>query len=296
MLKVNGDLTVKQGVTLTSVRSTNDYGGPKGMMVYCTGTLKNDGNISMTCRGAYAKGENVYLYKNNDNSYEFIPEIGGVGGAGVNATWKRTGNVICGIFVGNVGGDGIGRATGGGGGGGCGVHIDSIGASTYANSGGKGSAGTSYSGGSGGGGSFAWYGGNKRWSGLDASNYGGAGGGTRHGTAGSVAPANGNPSGGTGGLLVVFTNMLSGSGAFSALGATSIEACWRGSSGGGSVNIFYSEKLDSYYGKADAYGEWTAATSASTYGIISSPTKTNYNGGAGSCTIGSISTGYFVQD
>ena len=56
-----------------------DYGGPKGMIVYCTGTLENNGDISMTCRGAYAKGQNVYLYKNSNNTYEFVPAI----------RWKR---------------------------------------------------------------------------------------------------------------------------------------------------------------------------------------------------------------
>ena len=32
-----------------------DFGGPKGMIVYCTGTLINNGTISMTARGAKAE-------------------------------------------------------------------------------------------------------------------------------------------------------------------------------------------------------------------------------------------------
>ena len=86
VLKVNGDLTVKQGVTLTSI--SNDYGGPKGMIIYCTGTLKNDGNISMTCKGAYAKGENIYLFKNSNETFEFVPAIGGIGGIGFGGTYQ----------------------------------------------------------------------------------------------------------------------------------------------------------------------------------------------------------------
>ena len=39
-----------------------DFGGPKGMIVYCTGTLINNGTISMTARGAKAEGQNVYLF------------------------------------------------------------------------------------------------------------------------------------------------------------------------------------------------------------------------------------------
>ena len=40
------------------------------------GDLKNSGTISMTARGTYnQKGENVYLWKNIDNTYEYIPEV-----------------------------------------------------------------------------------------------------------------------------------------------------------------------------------------------------------------------------
>lgn len=107
MLKVNGDLTVKKGVTLTSVKSTKGYGGPKGMIVYCTGSLTNDGDISMTGRGGYAEGENVYLYKNSNGSYEFVPAIGADGGNGASANTN-------GVYLGKKGEDAIGRATGGG--------------------------------------------------------------------------------------------------------------------------------------------------------------------------------------
>ena len=36
VLKVEGNLTINEGVTLTAVKSAGGYGGPKGMFVYCT--------------------------------------------------------------------------------------------------------------------------------------------------------------------------------------------------------------------------------------------------------------------
>lgn len=32
------------------------------------------------CGEITAKGENIYLYKNNDESYEYVPAIGSIGG------------------------------------------------------------------------------------------------------------------------------------------------------------------------------------------------------------------------
>ena len=78
VLKVEGDLTINTGVTLTSVVDST-YGGPKGLFVYCTGELTNNGTITMTGRGAKASGENVYLWKNADGSFEYVPSIGGSG-------------------------------------------------------------------------------------------------------------------------------------------------------------------------------------------------------------------------
>lgn len=134
VLKVNGDLTIDEGVTLTAYASKNGYGGPKGMTIYCTGTLTNNGTISMTARGAKAEGEDVYLWKNTDNTYEFVPAAGGTGG--IIATSTSTG--------GRPGSSGTGRTTGGGGSGAVGQWRNP--------STGSGAAGTSYSGGSGGGG------------------------------------------------------------------------------------------------------------------------------------------------
>ena len=46
------------------MKKDNGYGGPKGMFIYCTGTITNNGTIDMTARGAKAVGQNVYLWKN----------------------------------------------------------------------------------------------------------------------------------------------------------------------------------------------------------------------------------------
>lgn len=38
----------------------------------------------MTARGAYAEGQNVYLWKNIDGNYEYVPKIGAIGGQNIN--------------------------------------------------------------------------------------------------------------------------------------------------------------------------------------------------------------------
>ena len=80
VFKVLGDLTIKQGVTLSSV--TSSLGGPKGFIIYCAGKIQNDGEITMSKNGAFAKGENIYLFKNSNETFEFVPAIGGNGGRG----------------------------------------------------------------------------------------------------------------------------------------------------------------------------------------------------------------------
>ena len=107
VLKVNGNLTIDEGTTLTAYTSKNGYGGPKGMTIYCTGTINNNGTVSMTARGAKAVGQDVYLWKNTDNSYEYVPATGGIGSRG------QSGNA-------EAGAAGVKRQTGGGGAGGSG--------------------------------------------------------------------------------------------------------------------------------------------------------------------------------
>ena len=132
VLKVNGDLTIEEGVTLTACKSDNGYGGPKGLLIYCTGTITNNGTVDMTARGAKAEGQNVYLWQNEDESYEYVPAVGANGGAR-----KDSG-------IGNNGNDGVDRQTGGGASGGGRTYY-------HLGTGGAGASGTSYSGGAGGG-------------------------------------------------------------------------------------------------------------------------------------------------
>ena len=75
VLKVNGDLTINKDVTISSY--SNNYGGPKGMMIYCTGTITNNGSIT-NIAGAKAEGEDVYLWKNSEGTYEYVPASGGL--------------------------------------------------------------------------------------------------------------------------------------------------------------------------------------------------------------------------
>lgn len=82
VLKIEGNLTIEGGVTLTTVKSPNGYGGPKGLIIYCTGELINNGTITMTGRGAKAVGQNIYLLENDNGSFEVVPASGGAGGAG----------------------------------------------------------------------------------------------------------------------------------------------------------------------------------------------------------------------
>ena len=117
VLKVNGDLTIDEGAKLTTYTSKNGYGGPKGMMIYCTGTITNKGEISMTARGAKAEGQNVYLYKNSDETYEYIPAVGATGGEkvySIDYVYSSSGESKTPVN-GNDGSNGEGRATGGGG-------------------------------------------------------------------------------------------------------------------------------------------------------------------------------------
>lgn len=141
VLKVNGNINISENTVLTTYANTNGYGGQKGFFIYCTGTITNNGTISMTSRGAYAKGQNVYLWQNADTSYEYIPAVGAKGGEKFYVQWLASGN----DRNGNPGENGTKRALGGGG---SGSGFNYWGG-RYAV--GEGGTATSYSGGSGGG-------------------------------------------------------------------------------------------------------------------------------------------------
>lgn len=72
-------MTVDKGVTVTANR-VNELTYKKGMYLCVLGDITNNGTISMTARGTYNQaGEDVYLWKNIDSSYEYVPAIGGAG-------------------------------------------------------------------------------------------------------------------------------------------------------------------------------------------------------------------------
>lgn len=272
VVKVNGNLTIDEGVTLTAYSSPKGYGGPKGLMIYCTGTLTNNGIISMTAKGAKAEGENVYLWKNADGSYEYVPAQGANGGSS-----KANGD-------GNKGNDGQDRRTGGGGSGG----------SSYGSTlSGAGGMGTAYSGGAGGAGS------DRTAGSTSGSNIGGSGGNSQLGPSVSAGGGAGNPGGigneqmsyshyganGTGGLLILYGENVNNNGNIQSngsIGGTPGNASG-GSSGGGSVNIFYLKNITagaiSVDGGNAQYG----------YGAYGGA------GGKGTVSIGNLVTGTYVK-
>ena len=116
VVKYHKDLTVDKGVTLTAKRN-NELTYKKGMYICVLGDIYNEGEISMSKRGTYnQEGQNVYLWKNIDDSYEYVPANGAVGASRI--TTKSTGNYWSAI-AGYKGEEGKNRATGGGGSGGC---------------------------------------------------------------------------------------------------------------------------------------------------------------------------------
>ena len=137
VVKYHGDLTIDKGITLTAT-TVNNLTYKKGMYICVLGNTYNNGNISMTARGTYnVAGENVYLWKNIDDTYEYVPATGATGGASQSTTAKWGA-----ILTGKTGNPGTGRQTGGGG---TGAGYNWRKAITI----GAGGTGTSYSGGSG---------------------------------------------------------------------------------------------------------------------------------------------------
>ena len=206
IVKVNGDLEIDSGVTIAPYYT--EYGGPKGFTLYVTGKLTNKGTIDNS-HGAKAEGQNVYLWKNTDGTYENVPAAGGA---------KSNTNSSAGT-------PGIGRQTGSGGN-----------SSSF-----KGSAGTSYSGGSGAGGNGQATGNG----GLGGSGYNdirGSGAGNPTGTGGNLTTTGKN---GTGGLLIIYAHEYENNGTISATGANGgngTEISGSGS-GGGSINIFTNQSI-----------------------------------------------------
>lgn len=290
VVKFHKNLTVNASVTVTATNvSSLTY--KKGMYIYVGGTLTNNGKITMTARGTYNQaGENVYLYKNNDSTYEMVPAIGASGAAAVSLT-----NAPDDRKSGNPGGAGTLRKTGGGGSGGVFNNVSGTAVS------GVGGAGTSYSGGAGGGatafrgsGTYGGYAGSSTGGAGGAghsNNYSNSGGYNAGGGAGNLGGVGAGTSccthssgaNGTGGLLIISANKIINTGVIAATGVSGGygSGASGGSSGGGSINIFVKEDYSST-GTVSAND-----TVAQSYGG---------RGGAGSVTIGSISTGTFVSN
>ncbi len=252
-VKYHGNLTIDPGVTVTAT-TFNNLTYKKGMLLYVKGNLVNNGTISMTARGTYNQaGEDVYLWKNTDNSYEYIPAIGATGGATVSLT-----NAPSQSKAGLPGNSGSGRSTGGGGSGGVFNNVSGTSVS------GAGGAGTAYSGGAGGGATTSrdvtYYG----YAGSSTGGAGGAGRSNNYSNSGGYAAGGGagNPGGvgtgssccthnpgvtGTGGLLVIYANNLTNTGSITSNGVSGGYGTGAsgGSSGGGSINLFASNNYSS---------------------------------------------------
>ena len=295
ILKVNGNLTIDNNVNVTSCKNEYGYGGPKGMFIYATGTFTNNGHISMTERGAYAEGQDVYLWKNSSD-YEYVPKTGALGGeVNTEPVWS---NYRSGAINGLTGENGQNRQTGGGASGGSGWYDGSP--STK----GKGEDGTSYSGGSGGSGAM-------NTNGEDGNENGGSGGnaqgwyywGQRYGVAGGA----GNPGGkgiitnygyhepsngqnGTGGLLIIYAEKIKQAGIIESKGSIGGKASiGGGSSGGGSINIFYQSDYENNGLMTAAGGEKSGKETDAWW-------ASGEAGGDGTITIGSVETGNFVKE
>lgn len=217
-----------------------------GTAFYADGALTNNGELSMSQRGASHAATTAAAIRIATGSFVGSitnPQIPAVGAAG-------------GAVNGNAGSVGTDGATGGGGGGGR--------SSTYGP--GPGATGTSFSGGPGGGGGRAGSGTNVAgtaggtaggsggtgagWTSPGGSSRGGGGGAGNDGGAGGLgdtAGRNGSPgSNGTGGILIAIADgALSGTGVYTAAGAAGGDGGspsgstvgGGGGSGGGSVNV-----------------------------------------------------------
>ena len=263
MARFNNSLTIdKDALVTTKMRK-------KGFFIYVDGDLVVNGTISMTGKGAVATGQDLFLISTNENGGVYkIPAVGGAGGSAVSISVNGSSG---GFKAGTKGSDGVDGATGGGGAGG--AYITWSGTRTS----GRGGHGTSFSGGTGGGSAYGYTG---SYSAQAGSDNGGMGGKARYyfswSTKNTASGGAGNIGGlgqgldnqdleecrgrsGTGGLLCIFVkgNIVLGEGSvIEANGITNDVECsvGGGSSGGGSVNIFYGGNFRNLGGVTTACG------------------------------------------
>ena len=276
IVKVNGDLTINEGVTVGPYYT--EYGGPKGFTLYVTGKLTNNGTIDNS-HGAKAEGQNVYLWKNADGTYEYVPKEGAKGGARTTA-----------IVNGNSGLSGTGRQTGGGGSG-----------AGYYYAAGAGGQGNSYTGGAGGGhGTYS--------NGQDGKpdGTGGNSSGTNGGQGGVGNPGGiNNSANGTGGLLTIYSKSYINNGTITATGTKNPNQTWAGgSSGGGSINIFTNQSsnidkmgiiTDDKYKEMLGNITVTGGAASGYYDSSEHAKKLGGAGGKGTINIGSVRNGQYYD-
>ena len=254
IVKVNGDLEIDEGVTVAPYYDKS-YGGPKGFTLYVTGKLTNKGTIDNS-HGAKAVGQNVYLWKNTDGSYEYVPAIGATGGSKVQ-------NASNGV----KGASGTGRQTGGGGS----ARNNCTNCGPIA----AGGTGTSYSGGVGSG---------TQYNAPEVSKDGGMGG---------APDGAGNPTNGTGGLLTIYANEYENKGTIKATGSIGSSNS-AGASGGGSINIFTNQNTGIDQLGIITNTRYEEILGNSSY--IGGTTKSyGGNGGTGTVNIGEIRNGQYYD-
>ena len=251
IVKYHKNLTIGSGVTVTATNVSNlTY--KKGMYLCVMGELVNNGTISMTARGTYNHaGENVYLWKNTDNTYEYVPANGANGLPAFQPYYSigTSGN-------GRKGNNGTNRGAGSGGQGGMMINGLQGSASSWM---GASTGGTSYAGGNGtgglvrcnssavstsytqassttGGNGTAYDSGNATYyfAGGGAGTIGGSTGYCRIGSSGTQTKAED----GTGGLLILYANKMQNdgkivsNGSAGAGGACYLPGNYRGAVGG----------------------------------------------------------------
>ena len=295
VVKYHKNLTINSGVTVTASK-VNNLCYKKGMYLCVLGSLVNNGEITMTARGTYnLAGENVYLWKNNNDTYEYVPAVGAKGSPAYTGTGTSNANAC-------KGSSGTGRQTGGGAKGS--YRLDASGTI------GAGGNGTSYSGGAGGGAIIYDVANGASVNAGAASNIGGAGGNAGRygrgswlsvalggtGNIGGVSASNnssyrsyrGNT--GTGGLLIIYADSLVNRGNITANGVNSSTInlstnqtlnASGGPSGGGSINIFYNTALTGKSTMKSTGGQYAVGAGAGRY--------TGGPGGNGTVSINKVS-------
>ena len=242
IVKYNGNLNINEGRLITAQTRK------KGMFIYVAGELINNGEISMTARGAKAEGQNVYLWKHDNGVYEYVPAVGAEGGSSVSVQVIHYGGGSAYDSKNGINGiDGNKRMTAGGGSGYASANLVRGGNRTAIS--GSGGQGTSYSGGTGGGcavNGYRWLGWGYEeivYEGKPGEENGGTGGNGYYGGTGNSGGIGYNDeyngTTGTGGLLILYSNILNNTGIISSNGTDSNG--YGGASGGGTINIFYNK-------------------------------------------------------